>query len=82
MTFNLRHFPASALAPFGINALHPDVFLCSLFDAAPEKFLAAAAKHRASLKRPLETADEYLTALRQNKLTRLASRLEIHRDIL
>ena len=82
VTFNLRDFPASALAPFGIQALHPDVFLCSLFDAAPEKFLAAVAKHRASLTRPPETADEYLTALRLNRITRLASRLETHRNVL
>ena len=71
VTFNLRDFPASALAPFCIQALHPDAFLCTLFDATPETFLAAVAKHRASLIRPPETADEYLTTLQRNGLRRL-----------
>jgi predicted nucleic acid-binding protein len=31
VTFNLRHFPADSLAPFDIEAVHPDEFLVNQF---------------------------------------------------
>ncbi len=34
LTFNLRHFPAATLAPFGVRAFHPDEFLAGLADTA------------------------------------------------
>lgn len=34
--WNIRHFPASALAPYGIAVLTPDAFLSDLFDLAPD----------------------------------------------
>ena len=82
VTFNLRDFPASTLDSFGIQALHPDAFVCMLFDAMPEAFLTAAAKHRASLKRPTKNADEYVMTLKQNGLKQIALRLEPHREAL
>jgi hypothetical protein len=82
VTFNLADFPAAALAPLGVQALHPDVFLCALFDAAPSPFLAAVALHRASLRRPPKTGEEYVATLRQDGLRQLATRLEGHRDAL
>lgn len=38
VTFNLKDFPAVALAGYSIEAMHPDEFLASLFDAAPGPF--------------------------------------------
>src|SRR5579862_2580042 len=35
VTFNLSDFPETALAPYGIRALHPDAFLMELLDAVP-----------------------------------------------
>jgi predicted nucleic acid-binding protein len=32
VTFNLRHFPKEALAPYQIEAMHPDAFLCDLLE--------------------------------------------------
>ena len=32
VTFNLRDFPASALAPYNIEAIHPDKFIVELFE--------------------------------------------------
>ena len=78
VTFNLSDFPAPALAPFGVRASHPDPFLCALFDAASSPFLASVARHRASLRRPPRTREEYVTTLRQNGLRNLADRLERH----
>ncbi len=33
VTFNLRDFPADALAPWGVEAVHPGAFLAALYDA-------------------------------------------------
>ena len=41
VTTNLRHFPAAARDPFGIEILHPDAFLCQLHESAPETIHAA-----------------------------------------
>jgi len=80
VTFNLSDFPASALAAFGIQALHPDTFLCSLLQEAPASFTAAVALHYASLRRPPKTREEYVATLRQNRLNQLAVRLEERSD--
>jgi hypothetical protein len=36
VTFNLRDFPESALAPFQVEARHPDAFLVALCDLNPQ----------------------------------------------
>lgn len=35
VTSNLRHFPAAACQPFGVEVAHPDAFLCSVYERAP-----------------------------------------------
>lgn len=37
VTFNLRHFPSSALSPFQITVQSPDDFLCDLLSGHPEQ---------------------------------------------
>jgi len=75
VTFNLSDFPAALLETYGVAALHPDAYLLALFDDAPELFLMAVREHRASLKRPPKTVEDYLETLRANHLPRLAMRL-------
>jgi hypothetical protein len=75
VTFNLGDFPASVLGSFGIEPVHPDEFIVRLWDEFPEKVLAAARLHRASLKRPAKTAAEYLGTLEQCRLVATSSRL-------
>ncbi len=36
VTYNLRHFPPSALEPHTIIAQHPADYLCTLYDADPD----------------------------------------------
>ena len=55
VTRNLRDFPADRLAPHGLTAQHPDVFIADLFDADPEAVLAAVRGHRAALSNPPRT---------------------------
>lgn len=42
VTFNLKDFPVEVLAPFGMEAQHPDDFLTSQLDLAPHIVCAAA----------------------------------------
>ncbi len=63
VTLNLADFPSHALANFRIEAQHPDDFVLALLDAFPGFVLEAARTHRASLKNPPKTQEEYLAEL-------------------
>ncbi len=63
VTFNLRDFPRETLGNFNIEAQHPDDFVMAVLEAFPELVLEAARNHRASLKSPSKTPDEYLAEL-------------------
>lgn len=66
VTFNLKDFPAAALAPYDVEAQHPDEFIAHLYDLNPALVLEAVRRCRASLKNPPKSAGEYLdTLLRQ-----------------
>lgn len=75
VTFNLADFPADTLAPFGIAAQHPDDFLASLLDVAPDPVCAAVKGQRESLCNPPKTADELLATLEAQGLTQTVARL-------
>lgn len=75
VTFNVRHFPAAALAPHGIEPLHPDAFLLELFDSDPGAVTASAAAVRQRLHAPPQTPDDFLRALAKAGLPRLAFEL-------
>jgi len=73
VTMNIRDFPADALAPFGIEAQHPDEFVLHLLDLAPGVAAGAARNHRESLKNPSKTIEEYLNTLEAQGLTQSVS---------
>jgi hypothetical protein len=62
-TTNLRHFPAEACDPLAIEVIHPDAFLCELFERAPERMHAALADQAAALTRPPMTVSDVLERL-------------------
>ena len=70
VTFNLKDFPASRLAPFGVTAQNPDPFVLSLMEREPEKFLATIERHRQALQRPPKTREEYLATLEKQGLSK------------
>lgn len=76
VTFNLSDFPQAALSPYGVHALHPDVYLLELLDATPEAFVGAIHTHRTALKNPPCTPDEYLARLIENGLHNMAASLK------
>ena len=63
VTFNLRHFPASACDPFGIEIIHPDAFLSELHEYEPARVHNALVKQAADLSRPTITVDGVLDRL-------------------
>jgi PIN domain len=75
VTLNLGDFPSHILCEFGIEAQHPDAFVLALFDAFPALVLEAAGNHRASLKNPPKTQNEYLADLEQQGLGKTVTAL-------
>lgn len=75
VTFNLKDFPTTALEPFGVEAVHPDDFVVQQFDLHEGRILAAARNHRASLRNPPRTVEDYLDTLAANGLVVTADRL-------
>lgn len=65
VTANLKHFPPDALAPYKLEAQHPDEFLMHQRDLAPDRFLQCAKRIRARLVNPPRSAEEYLAGLRR-----------------
>jgi hypothetical protein len=76
VTFNISDFPPSVLSPFGVAAETLDTFLLRLLETG--FVVAAAAEHRASLRRPSLSVAEYLDALRRNSLPGTAAALAAH----
>lgn len=75
VTFNLKDFPAAALIPYGVEAIHPDEFALNLYQGNPEDVIATLGRHRAKLTRPSKSAHEYLESLEHCGLIKTAKRL-------
>ena len=80
VTFDLDHFPESALAPYGIKAIAPDDFVTRLIAYDADALLDAVAQHRAALTRPVKTVEEYLATLEQQRLPETVAFLRKHRE--
>lgn len=76
VTNDTKDFPQDKLAPYGLEAQHPDEFLTSHLSLALGVFCAAIRKIRARLKNPPYSADEYLAILTQQGLVATAAGLE------
>jgi predicted nucleic acid-binding protein len=63
VTLNLGDFPSQTLANFNMQAQHPDDFVLALLEAFPDFVIEAVSSHRASLKNPPKTPDQYLIEL-------------------
>ncbi len=82
VTVNLRDFPAATLAPHGIEAQHPDVFVRSLIEDDADAVVAAVAEHRAALVNPSKSPDEYLAMLERHHMTETVAALRTFMDAL
>lgn len=75
VTANLKDFPAAALAPYDVEAQHPDAFISNLIDLNPKKALKAFRAQVAFLKNPPRTAAQILDNLRKVKMPTTADKL-------
>jgi len=82
VTFNLKHFPVSALKPHGIKAQHPDEFLKNLWESFPADVCESVRKTRGRLKNPPKPVDEYLDILALQQLPETVTFLRKHRDLI
>lgn len=76
VTYNLKDFPAGALAPMGLEPIAPDTFLCMLFEH--DSALAAATMRGlvADKRRPPRTMAEEIAGLRKSGLGGFADALD------
>ena len=75
VTFNLGDFPAAALAPFGVEALHPDDFLLNQLDLNPIAALKSIKAMRARWRNPQLSALDLAAAIEKQQLPLVAARL-------
>jgi hypothetical protein len=82
VTFNLKDFPSKVLHPHKIEAIHPDDFIMRLIkmDSAPA--CEAARVHRARLRNPPKSVDEYLATLSEQGLVKTVEYLRSDADLL
>jgi hypothetical protein len=78
----LRDFPASALAPFSIEACHPDAFILGLLEKDESDVVPALRVLRASFKNPPLTAAALLGEMSRQGLTATADALAALVDAL
>jgi predicted nucleic acid-binding protein len=73
VTFNLRHFPDAALAPYELSAVHPDDFLLDQLDLYPGAVLDAVKAVPGAYENPPITMAEFLDLLMRSGVGRFAS---------
>ena len=73
--FNVKDFPSAALAPYGIVAEDPDVFLCVQHTADPEAMIAVLEAAHTNLSRSAPSMDEFLGILELQGLPNFAARV-------
>ncbi|MGA5588143.1 PIN domain-containing protein [Pseudomonas siliginis] len=82
VTFNLKDSPTRHLAPYGIEAQHPDEFVENLFHLDSAAVVAAAQSQRRQLKTPNVEVDKYLGFLQRQGLVESVKALGNYRAIL
>lgn len=82
VTYNTSDFPARILKPYGIEAQHPDVFICHLFDLAACTVLTAARDQLSDLKNPPLSVSAYLKQLERLELPVTVAHLREYEEFL
>jgi predicted nucleic acid-binding protein len=75
VTFNLDDFPVDKLAPYNLEAKHPDDFVLDLIGLAPGRVSSIVAEQAARLKNPSRTVGEVLDTFRDIGLIRAVAKL-------
>ena len=75
VTANLQDFPAHALAPYRLEAKHPDDFMVEMIDMAPARVAQVMTEQAAALKNPPRTVLELLRTLHDLGLVQTVAKL-------
>lgn len=75
VTFNLKDFPPDQLAPYGVTAVHPDLFVLACIEAGPEVVADVVRTQAASLRHPATTTASLLRRLSDQGLPRSARQI-------
>lgn len=70
ITFNVKDFPKDTLNLYDIEAIDPDDFVVQQLDLHPPIVLSATKNHRASLKKPPKSVEDYLSTLASQGLVK------------
>lgn len=82
VTFNLKDFPEDVLSAYDIEPMHPDVFIEHQLDLHQPLVISAVKQHRASLKKPPRSAEQYLEKLSTQGLVVTADILREYSDLI
>ena len=72
ITINLDDFPEHVLASYGLGACHPDLFLVDQLNLDAERVCMAMRQHRASLRNPPKSVEQYLVTLEEQGLSKFS----------
>lgn len=75
VTFNLKDFPDSILAPYGVEAKHPDDFVIDQIGLAPGAIVNVIVQQTQSLRNPACSVAEVLDTLRNCGLVQSVAKL-------
>lgn len=82
VTFNTKDFPSSILDEYGVEALHPDLFVEHQLGLNEAAVITAAKRHRASLRHPEKSAIEYLETMAAQGLSVSVEKLRAFREVI
>jgi hypothetical protein len=82
VTFNLKDFPAPALAPHRIEAIHPDDFIFNQIGLDQAGVIASAFHCRSRLRNPPISAKDYLDKLKSQGLPKTVAALAPYISII
>ena len=82
VTYNLKDFPKKYTDEHSIEAQHPDEFIINLIDLSHESVCLAVKRHRAILKNPPKTVEEYFSTLERQSLNKTVQTLREFSDLL
>lgn len=82
VTNNQKDFPAEVLDLYGIEAMHPDVFIEYQFGLRPNLVIKAAKKQRSRLRNPPKSPEEFLEKLSSQGLVVTAELLSEFKDLV
>jgi hypothetical protein len=82
VTYNLKDFPEQALAPYGIEAQHPDEFVSHLFDLDRGAVCGAVRDQRMSLNNQPFFVEELLNEFLARELAETVAQFETMKQFL